>query len=364
MPQDAATKGYLIIADISGYTSLLTTTEIDHASDIVKSLLSTIYRNINRPFSFVKYEGDAILYYIESDTVEEGEKIIEHVEAVYNDFHSQLNIMDLNTTCTCKACSNINRLNLKFFVHYGEFLKQKLPGAGIDIAGFHVIVLHRLLKNKVYERFQSKGYALISHVCLPEDSVPAHAQPYEEHYEDVGILKCHFINLEEQRTRKLAEERKYFEAGESDFVHEDVFPYSPEVLWNYCIYGDLRLQWQGNTHAVNNIKNKQNRIGVGSEVHCVHSGYKRKSLVIDSRPFHYFIVISNHTPAFFIPPMKVQYTMLRINKNETKLSIRVALLRRNWFTLKLAKPFIEKFLKMEMNYKKLHQALNERMKDD
>ena len=363
MSQDVTTKGYLIIADISGYTSLLTTTEIDHASDIIKSLLSTIYRNINRPFSFVKYEGDAILYYIESDTVEEGDKIVEHVEAVYNDFQSQLSLMDLNTTCSCKACSNISRLNLKFFVHYGAFLKQKLPGAGIDLVGFPVIVLHRLLKNRVYEQFHSKGYALITKDCLATDNIPTHAQPYEEHYEDVGVLKCYVINLEEQYIRKQAEERKYFEVEESDFVHEDTFPYSPEVLWNYCIYGDLRLKWQGNTHAVNNIKNNQNRIGVGSQVHCVHSGYKRKSLVIDSRPFHYFIVMSNHTPALFIPPMKVQYTMIPINKNETKLSIRVVLLRRNWFTLKIAQPLIIRFLKMEMNYEKLHQTLKEHIKE-
>jgi len=364
MPQDTASNGYLIIADISGYTSLLTTTEIDHASDIIKALLSTIYRNINRPFLFVKYEGDAILYYIESDSIQEGDQIIDHVEAVYNDFQSQLSLMDLNTTCTCKACSNINRLNLKFFIHYGEFIKQQLPGAGIDIAGFHVIVLHRLLKNRVYEQFHSKGYALITQVCLSRDSVPAHAQPFEEHYEDVGMVSCYVINLEEQYNQKQAEQRSYFETHESDFVHEDTFPYSPEVLWNYCIYGDLRLQWQGNTHAVNNKKNKQNRIGVGSQVHCVHSGYKRKSLVIDSRPFQYFIVISHHTPTLFIPPIKVQYTMIRINKDETRLSIRVVLLRRNWFTLRMAKPLIVRFLKMEMNFKKLHQTLRERIEGD
>jgi hypothetical protein len=32
--------------------------------------------------------------------------------------------MHHNTTCTCKACANIPNLDLKLFVHFGEYIMQ------------------------------------------------------------------------------------------------------------------------------------------------------------------------------------------------------------------------------------------------
>lgn len=34
--------------------------------------------------------------------------------------------MVLNNRCQCAACANVSALDLKFFVHYGEFAIQKL----------------------------------------------------------------------------------------------------------------------------------------------------------------------------------------------------------------------------------------------
>ena len=38
----AVQQGYMVLADISGYTSFLTQTELDHAHEILSDLLETI----------------------------------------------------------------------------------------------------------------------------------------------------------------------------------------------------------------------------------------------------------------------------------------------------------------------------------
>jgi hypothetical protein len=38
-------QGYLVLADISGYTSFLAGTELEHAEDVISALLETIVEN-------------------------------------------------------------------------------------------------------------------------------------------------------------------------------------------------------------------------------------------------------------------------------------------------------------------------------
>ena len=51
--------GYLLIADISGYTQFLTTSEMDHANPILQSLLGSLVEQVVDPLHFWKMEGDA-----------------------------------------------------------------------------------------------------------------------------------------------------------------------------------------------------------------------------------------------------------------------------------------------------------------
>jgi hypothetical protein len=43
--------GYLLIADISGYTSYLTASEQEHANPILRSLLTALVEQINEPIN-------------------------------------------------------------------------------------------------------------------------------------------------------------------------------------------------------------------------------------------------------------------------------------------------------------------------
>ena len=54
-------NGYLVLADISGYTFYLTEAEQQHAGPIISSLLSCIIDNMPAPIEVAKLEGDAVL---------------------------------------------------------------------------------------------------------------------------------------------------------------------------------------------------------------------------------------------------------------------------------------------------------------
>jgi hypothetical protein len=52
--------GYLLLADISGYTSFVAATELDHSHEILSDLLETICMQIEKLLTIHKLEGDAV----------------------------------------------------------------------------------------------------------------------------------------------------------------------------------------------------------------------------------------------------------------------------------------------------------------
>src|ERR1700752_4068347 len=51
--------GFLVIADLTGYTAYLSDSEIEHAPAIAGDLLETIVGRLEPPFRLAKIEGDA-----------------------------------------------------------------------------------------------------------------------------------------------------------------------------------------------------------------------------------------------------------------------------------------------------------------
>ncbi len=83
-----AHTGYLLIADISGYTQFLTSTEQDHANPILRSLLSSLVEQVGEPLHFWKMDGDAVLAYSTQQEFPSGETFLTICENLYNAFAS------------------------------------------------------------------------------------------------------------------------------------------------------------------------------------------------------------------------------------------------------------------------------------
>lgn len=101
--------GYLIIADISGYSSIVAESELEHAHDILSELLELTLTYLTTIFTLSKLEGDAIFAHAPAERVKRGETLLELIESTYAAFKDHQEGIRRRTTCLCNACRNIPR---------------------------------------------------------------------------------------------------------------------------------------------------------------------------------------------------------------------------------------------------------------
>mgnify|MGYP001403948190 CR=1 FL=1 len=73
--------GYLVLADISGYTSYLAQTELEHAQEILTDLLATIVDQFKQALTISKLEGDAVFANVNESNLPNGERLLELIES-------------------------------------------------------------------------------------------------------------------------------------------------------------------------------------------------------------------------------------------------------------------------------------------
>jgi hypothetical protein len=162
------------IADISGYTRFVSGVELDHAQDIIADIMDTLVRALRPPFRLAKFEGDAAFVYALAEKVD-GSLLQDSIEQAYFAFRKRLRNIEQANSCECQACSRMQSLDVKFVVHHGEFIRQKMSGRE-ELAGRDVILVHRLLKNDVGKTFGRHAYALYSDACVRAMGIDAAAQ--------------------------------------------------------------------------------------------------------------------------------------------------------------------------------------------
>src|SRR5512147_1426001 len=177
----ATESACLLIADISGYTGYLAGVEIDHAQDILADLTTTIVSALRPGFRLAKLEGDAAFTYAITERID-GSLLLDTIERCYFGFRRRRRDVRQATSCECNACVRIPDLNLKFVVHYGTILRQRVAGRE-ELLGSDVIVAHRLLKNDVVEGMGIAAYALISEACIDAADIDPAALGMRPHTE-------------------------------------------------------------------------------------------------------------------------------------------------------------------------------------
>ena len=152
--------GFLVIADLTGYTAYLSGSELEHAPVIAGDLLETIVGRLDPPYRLAKFEGDAGFLFVE-DGRAEGSLLVDAIEASYLAFRRRLRSIDAATSCDCASCRLAPRLDLKLFVHHGSYVHNRIAGRD-ELAGTDVILVHRLLKGNVAADVRSAGFALFT----------------------------------------------------------------------------------------------------------------------------------------------------------------------------------------------------------
>ena len=328
-----AREGYLVLADITGYTKLMAGSELEHAQGIIGELMSLIAACLAPPLRFVKSEGDAIFCCAESSLLADGERLLELLEVCYLQFSNRLGDMARATTCRCAACAAMDTLDLKFIAHFGTFAPQRIAGLE-DVAGTNVILAHRLLKNSITEQTGCRAYAFFTDPCLARLPASLPLRRHSESYESLGEAAGGVYDLKPVLEGQRQAPRRYIGPDEADFEFTSAGPVPPAVLWQYLVEPEKRLQWHGDAVAESNDPNEQGRVGVGAGSHCDHGGSGAAlHRYVDWRPFSYFTTELTPTKGSFLGPWAVETSEVVPEANGwTTTHYRLRLIDRGWFS--------------------------------
>ena len=268
----ARREGYLLLADISGYTAFLTGTELDHAHAIVRELTALIRRELVPTLQFVKLEGDAVFCYTDAATFRDQERVLEVIEACYVAFSNRLDDMTRATTCPCRACASIGSLGLKFLAHYGSFIVDDDDGRE-DLAGPDVILVHRLLKNTIGDGGMTSGYAFFTDACRQRLPLQLDLPTHVETYEGLGTITGSVYDLR----RVLSEIREaashHLTADDADFEISVDLAMATAFVWQYFVDPIELQRWacvDFSTAPDVVTPNEAGRFGAGATSHCNH----------------------------------------------------------------------------------------------
>ena len=282
----AAERGSLVLTDISGYTSYLLGTELEHAQDVLTDLMGIVVSNLQPPLQVSKLEGDAVFAYA-LDGACGASTLLDTIERSYFAFRSRQRDIAHATSCTCEACRKIPTLDLKFIVHHGSFVRRDLTG-NEELTGRDVIVLHRLAKNSAADVLGTKGYALITDACVDALGLDAQALGMRAHveiYDDVGEVRCCLEDLGERWRLESERQRVYIATRDTTFERTRTVPVGPVVAWDWLTTPALRSIWEADRLDVVTPGGRQ-RVGVTN--HCIHGPDVIVEHVVDWRPFDYF----------------------------------------------------------------------------
>jgi len=188
-------SGYLVLADISGYTSYVAQTEIEHADLALSYLLETIVEKIGSLLIIGQLEGDAVFAYAEEGKLKEGKSLLELIDQTYLAFREKALALYAGATCPCRACKALPKLDLKFMVHHGEFLLQRVAGI-THLLGTDVNLIHRLAKNRVTESTGWRGYALFTNQGLERMQTDKESFVQQtESYEHLGEVETYVMDM-------------------------------------------------------------------------------------------------------------------------------------------------------------------------
>ena len=280
-------RGYFVIADITGYTRYMTGTELDHAQGILSSLFEALLRQIKRPLHVSNFQGDAILCVAPLEPPWPGPLLIDVVEGLYIGFRAQVAHILLNTNCVCSACKRLPDLDLKVFVHVGDYATQVLAGRE-EISGPDVIAIHRMTKNSVVEKTAIKAYALYTAAAADAIGEPGYFAPHARHsesYEHLGDIAMVVVDLhkvwahaEQTATAALAPDCALCGAP-----WQISLPVPPPLAWELLSAAQYP-KWMLSINSVGRTATSR-RMVAGETFHCHHGDNVTATTMIEARPF-------------------------------------------------------------------------------
>jgi len=284
-----AQQGFLIISDITGYSKYVNESELEHARDSLTALLNILIDHTQSPLVLSKLEGDAVFSYAPSGGFLQGQTLLDMIESTYASFRKALELMVINTSCTCNACRNLPNLDLKFFLHYGSFMIQKLASYN-ELVGNDVNLVHRLVKNHIKDETGIKAYAAFTQSVMDALGLADFQNsltPHRETFADVGEVQMYVLDMHTVWERLKDRVRIEVRPEEALFVIKAEFPVPPSILWEYLTKPEYRVILLG-ANKLELRNQSQGRTGVDTVFYCYHGNMETPQLILDWSPFEQF----------------------------------------------------------------------------
>lgn len=205
---DVAGQRYLLLADISGYTSFLNGVEQAHGVDfsaglpagyeVLGALLDSVVEGVQPAFEIAKLEGDAVFAVAPAEDLDgRGQAVLDRLGTVYRAFYGVREERKKSASDhICTSCPVVASLNLKMVLHRGNAVRQRV-GSNAELLGPAVNVAHRLLKNSIEARFGYRAYVFLSEVAAAELGLAQVGAEHAEEYADVGRITGRVIEVHE-----------------------------------------------------------------------------------------------------------------------------------------------------------------------
>ena len=276
--------GYLVVADLTGYTAYLSRSELEHAPTIAGDLLETIVGRLEPPFRLAKFEGDAAFLFVEDGRADES-LLLDAIEASYLAFRRRLRSIEGATTCECNACSLAPRLDLKLFVHHGTYVRGRIAGRD-ELAGPDVILVHRLLKGATAAAAGANGFALLTQdatIALGIDPPAVGLTPTLESIEHFGDVRVFVLDLEARWQGESARPRLEVPDERAVIDLSVVTRADPAIVWAHLTSPSLRPLWEG--PIIIEERSEGTRRGVGTVAQCVTGRLATVEEIVDWQPY-------------------------------------------------------------------------------
>lgn len=276
--------GYLVVADLTGYTAYLSRSELEHAPAIAGDLLETIVGRLEPPFRLAKFEGDAAFLFVE-DARADGSLLLDAIEESYLAFRRRLRSIEGATTCDCNACSLAPRLDLKLFVHHGSFVHGRIAGRD-ELAGPDVILVHRLLKGATAAAAGPNGFALLTRdatTALGIDPQALGLARTRESIEHFGEVEAFVLDLEARWQAETGRPRLEISMDRAAIDLSVLTHADPAVVWAHLTSPSLRPRWEG--PIIIEETSAGARRGVGTIAQCVTGRLATVEEIVDWQPY-------------------------------------------------------------------------------
>lgn len=321
----AAHKGYLLLADITGYTGFLAATSVEAGGDIASTLLGTLLEAVSPPFRVGNIEGDALFLYAEDDGAASGQTVLDAIDALYCAFTDRVCTLKYGAACPNDPRLLAGALDLKLLVHYGDYVIQEIGGRQ-ELAGPDVILVHRMAKAEQPRQLGLTGYGLITTTAASQMQLDAFFEQMKtsvEKVEHLGAVESYIYPLASIWEHRRGSVRRFIDCDAALLIEQITvnLPVPPCRAWELITEPVYRAQWIAGVKNITVDNDDHGRVGEGAVQYCDHGeGMVVPVTVVDWHPFDY-ISYEIATPLGLVVQQTVE---LRPAGSGTQIAIRIA----------------------------------------